>query len=180
MLGLQRGTVRIVPYQAQWAVLFAHEKHHITEALGPLALDIQHIGSTAVPGLAAKPIIDMGVAIANRHVVPLCVPHLAALNYTSFGDREQRGDYFFAKGAEECRTHYVHMVEVGSPQWSAYLQLRDYLRTHPAARGAYTNLKQTLATQYAHDRSTYTDRKTPLIHHLLGQARTQPEDSYLG
>src|SRR5689334_9103932 len=74
MLGLQRGTVRVIPYTPLWASLFQEERSRLTAALGSLALDVQHIGSTSVPGLAAKPILDVGIAIAAEADVAACVP----------------------------------------------------------------------------------------------------------
>src|SRR5262245_26797835 len=98
MLGLQRGTVRIVPSTPMWATLFQEERARIDHALGALALDIQHIGSTAVPGLAAKPILDIGVAVAAEAAIAACVPLLIALGYTYRGDRGPSEGHFFDLG----------------------------------------------------------------------------------
>jgi GrpB-like predicted nucleotidyltransferase (UPF0157 family) len=113
MLGLPRGTVQIVPYTPAWAELFEQERASLLTTLGSRALDIQHIGSTAVPGLAAKPILDIGIAVAELAVVPECAPLMEALWYTYRSDREQRGNHLFVKGIEQQRTHYVHMLHAG-------------------------------------------------------------------
>ena len=94
MLGLQRGAVQLVPYTPAWATLFQAERARLQGALGADALDIQHIGSTAVPGLAAKPILDLGIAVAAEAVVATLVPRLAALGYTYHGYRWGRPGSF--------------------------------------------------------------------------------------
>jgi GrpB-like predicted nucleotidyltransferase (UPF0157 family) len=151
MLGLQRGTVRVVPYNAQWVSLFQEERKRLTDALGTLALDIQHIGSTAVPGLAAKPLLDIGIAVAAEESVAACEGH------------------FFDRGSEQQLTHYLHMLLMSSSGWQNYLRFRDYLITHPASRDAYMQLKQALATQYANDRAAYTAAKAQFIQGILAQ-----------
>ena len=170
MLGLRRGAVRLVPYTPAWATLFRSERTRLQAALGADALDIQHIGSTAVPGLAAKPILDLGVAVAAEAAVAACVPRLAALGYTY---REYRGSdqgHFFDQGSEEHLTHYLHMLPIGEPAWSNYLRFRDYLIAHPAVRDAYMQLKQDLAARYAEDRAAYTAAKATFVQHILAVA----------
>jgi GrpB-like predicted nucleotidyltransferase (UPF0157 family) len=170
MLGLRRGTVQLVPYTPVWATLFHAERARLQHALGADALDIQHIGSTAVPGLAAKPILDLGIAVAADSVVAACVPRLMALGYTY---REYRGPgqgYFFDRGREQHLTHYLHMLTIRDPGWWNYLRFRDYLRAHPAARDAYLRLKQTLAAQYATDRAAYSAAKATFVQQILAVA----------
>lgn len=99
MLGLRRGAVELVPYTPIWASLFQTERIRLRQALGADALDIQHIGSTAVPGLAAKPLLDLGVAVAADAVVEACVPRLAALGYTYRGYRGADQGHFFVREA---------------------------------------------------------------------------------
>ena len=82
MLGLRRGSVQLVPYTSAWATFFEAERARLYDALRPHALDIQHIGSTAVPGLAAKPLLDLGIAVADESLVAACVPRITALGYT--------------------------------------------------------------------------------------------------
>jgi GrpB-like predicted nucleotidyltransferase (UPF0157 family) len=172
MLGLQRGTVQLVSYTPAWATLFQTERARLQRALGADALDIQHIGSTAVPGLAAKPILDLGIAVAAEAVVATCVPRLAALGYTYRGYRGSDQGHFFDQGPEQYLTHYLHMLLIHEPAWLNYLWFRDYLRAHPAARDAYMRLKQNLASQYAADRAAYTAAKATFVQQIL--AAVQP------
>jgi len=170
MLGLRRGTVQVVAYTPAWAALFQSERARLQGALGADALDIQHIGSTAVPGLAAKPILDLGIAVAGEAAVAACVPRLAALGYTYHGYRGADQGHFFDKGPEQQLTHYQHMLPIGSPAWSNYLRFRDYLIAHPAARDVYMRLKQDLAAQYAEDRAAYTAAKASFVQQILAAA----------
>lgn len=167
MLGLPRGTVQLIPYTPAWATLFQTEWVRLQLALGADALDIQHIGSTAVPGLAAKPVLDIGIAVANQSAVTACVPRLSALGYTYRGYRGSDQGHFFDQGPEECLTHYLHLLLRGEQGWLHYLQFRDYLRAHPAARAAYQQLKQQLAVQYAADRAAYSAAKASFVQSVL-------------
>ena len=171
MLGLRRGAVQLVPYTPAWATLFQAERARLQHALGADALDIQHIGSTAVPGLAAKPILDLGIAVAAESVVAACVPRLTALGYTYRGYRGSDEGHFFDQGPERRLTHYLHMLPIHAPAWWNYLLFRDYLMTHPAVRDAYMRLKQDLASQYADDRAAYTAAKATFIQHILAAAQ---------
>ena len=167
MLGLRRGTVQLVPYTPEWAALFETERARLRQALGADALDIQHIGSTAVPGLVAKPLLDIGIAVADEVIATACIPRIAMLGYTY---REYRGPgqgYFFDRGPEQQLTHYLHLLLISDPGWWNDLRFRDYLRAHPAARDAYQQLKQDLATQYAADRAAYSAAKTTFIQEIL-------------
>jgi GrpB-like predicted nucleotidyltransferase (UPF0157 family) len=167
MLGLRRGAVELVPYTPIWATLFQSERAHLQDALGADALDIQHIGSTAVPGLAAKPILDLGIAVAADTVVAECVPRLTALGYTYRGYRGPDQGHFFDQGSEQHLTHYLHMLSIGDPAWSNYLRFRDYLIAHPAARDAYMQLKQDLAAQFAENRAAYSAAKATFVQQIL-------------
>jgi len=170
MLGLRRGAVQIVPYTPTWDTAFQSERTRLQYALGADALDIQHIGSTAVPGLAAKPILDLGIAVASEVVVTTCVPRLIALGYTYRGYRGPDQGYFFDQGSEQHLTHYLHMLLIGSLGWSNYLRFRDYLIAHPAMRDAYMRLKQDLAAQFAEDRAAYTAAKAAFVQRILAIA----------
>jgi len=170
MLGLRRGAVQLVPYTPTWAVLFRAERARLQHTLGADALDIQHIGSTAVPGLAAKPILDLGIAVAAESVVAVCVPRLTALGYTYRGFRGSDQGHFFDQGPEQQLTHYLHMLPIHDPAWWNYLRFRDYLLADPAARDAYLRLKQDLAARYAADRAAYSAAKATFVQHILAAA----------
>ncbi len=109
MVGLKRGTVQVAAYDPGWPALFEQERRVLHEHIGHLVLDIQHVGSTAVPGLDAKPIIDIAVAVASAAVIPQCRQPLGALGYIDRGDAGQDGGYLFVKeSAPEVRTHHLH------------------------------------------------------------------------
>ncbi|MCX7016889.1 MAG: GrpB family protein [Candidatus Sumerlaeota bacterium] len=172
-IGLRRGTVRLEPYDPAWARHFSREAARIRKALGDRIEDIQHVGSTSVPGLLAKPVIDIAIAIRDLADVDDCVEPLETLGYLYFGDQEKRGDHFFAKGPDRTRTHYVHVVESGSSNWNEYLLFRDRLRENPNLRNRYARLKQKLADLCADDRKTYTKRKKSFIERVVEQATGQ-------
>jgi GrpB-like predicted nucleotidyltransferase (UPF0157 family) len=176
MLGLRRGAVQIVHYTPVWATLFQAERARLQHALGAAALDIQHIGSTAVPGLAAKPILDLAIAVAAEPAAAACIPRLTALGYTYRGYRGPGEGHFFDQGPEQQLTHYLHMLPIQEPAWWNYLRFRDYLITHPAARDAYMRLKQELAAQYADDRAAYTAAKAAFVQHILAAAQHPSTD----
>ena len=170
MLGLERGTVHIVPSDNEWPTAFAQERHCLCQRIGHLVLDIQHVGSTAVPGLAAKPIIDIAVAVASPADMQRCRPLLVELGYLDRGDAGREGGYVFVKErAPAARTHHLHMVTIDDPQWANYLRFRDRLRADPALRIEYASLKRKLQERFACDRQGYTAAKDAYIRRILAQ-----------
>ena len=121
-------------------------------------------------GLAAKPILDLGIAVANESAVMVCVPQLTALGYTYRENRGAGQGHFFDFGSEQHLTHYLHVMLISDPGWWNYLKFRDYLRAHPIACDAYLQLKQGLAKQYASDRAAYSAAKATFVQHILSAA----------
>ena len=152
-----------MPYCAQWPQLFAEEQSRLRAAIGHIVVDIQHIGSTAVPGLVAKPILDMAVAVREARDVERCVAPMEDLGYEFLGDGGGDGDWFFAKGPDVLRTHYVHMVVVSNAAWSQWLAFRDTLIKDTETREAYAALKQRLLCDSGGDRKAYTAAKSAFI-----------------
>ena len=167
-LGLELGQVRLVPHCDEWASEYAQEAVALRRVLRDAALDIQHIGSTAVPGLPAKPILDLGVAIRSMAEVDALVPALLALGYADMGEFGVPGRRFFAKG--NPRTHHLHIVAQDSEHWSRYLLFRDYLRNCPSAAQHYSTMKQSLAKRYAKNREAYTAAKSKFIEGAVATA----------
>lgn len=169
-LGLQRGTVEVVAYDPQWAEEFAHERQRLLDALGDRVMAVEHIGSTSVPGLAAKPIIDMALAVKTFDEVERMIQPLGQLGYEYMPERMFADRKFFPKGPHENRTHHLNFVLLDDPvQWTQPLAFRDYLRTHPRERDEYAQLKHNLAAAHGDDRAEYTARKHAFIQAILQQ-----------
>lgn len=137
--------LEVVPYDNRWPQLFEQEARKMAEIFGDQVVAIHHVGSTSVPGLAAKPIIDLLVIIKDRSFVDLVLPTLLALGYEDFGEYGQPGRRFFPLGGDH-RTHHIHVFEEGDPEIRIYLSLRNYLRRFPDRAREYGDLKLRLAT----------------------------------
>ena len=161
MLGLLKGTVRLVPHTEVWHQLFVEEAIRLRNAIGEHAVAIEHMGSTAVCGLAAKPILDIGVSLARLSDGVACINTIENIGYEYRGEAGIAGRFYFVKG--EPRTHHLHMVEAGSEFWKRHLLFRDYLLNHSDVAKKYEKLKLELAQKYSHDREAYTLGKSAFI-----------------
>ena len=167
--------VEIVAYDPAWPAEFEHERALIACALGGRMLGIEHVGSTAVAGLGAKPIIDITVSVRRLADGENCVRPLEGLGYVYRGDGGIPGRLYFSKPTTRPRTHHLHMVEHGSDFWQRHILFRDYLRKHPDEADRYYRLKVRLAAQFRDDRVGYTEAKTKFIESALARARgTEP------
>lgn len=169
IIGLERGVVRLVPYDPGWAVLFEEEKTRVSQALGDLALDIQHVGSTAIPGGVAKPIIDIGIAVESFEAAFACVKPMEDLGYGYAGENGIPRRHYFVKH-NPATTHHIHMFEFTSNQWRDHILFRDYMRSHPEAVQAYTDLKLQLLEQFPMNREAYTEGKAEFIRSIVETA----------
>lgn len=168
MLGLKRHTVRLVDHDPAWASLSESECRRLWTAGGTLIADVQHVGSTAVPGLPAKPILDTAVAVPSRETIPALVPCLTAIGYIDRGDAGGDGGYLLVKeSAPGVRTVHVHVVEIADVQWRNYLGFRDMLRCDPAIRAEYAQVKKGLEARFQTDRRSYTANKNGFIRRVL-------------
>jgi GrpB-like predicted nucleotidyltransferase (UPF0157 family) len=168
VIGLQRHTVQMVEHRPDWAELYAAEARELRLAAGELAEDIQHVGSTAVPGLPAKPIIDVAIATRSRAVIPLLSARLVSCGYIDRGDGGQNGGWLLVKESKpDIRTFHMHLVETSDPQWRNYLAFRDALRKDAVLRDRYAALKRGLAGQFADNRKSYTKAKHDFIQGVL-------------
>jgi GrpB-like predicted nucleotidyltransferase (UPF0157 family) len=169
VLGLERGAVRLVPHAERWHDLFAEEAERLRAAVGVYVLAVEHVGSTAVCGLSAKPIIDIAAAVREiTDVGKLMVP-LQRIGYEYRGEQGIPGRHFFGKGSP--RTHHLHVVESGGDFWRSHLLFRDYLLQHRGAAEEYEALKQELAERYKENREAYTEGKAAFIEGVLRVAR---------
>jgi GrpB-like predicted nucleotidyltransferase (UPF0157 family) len=170
-LGLQQTKVSLVEPNALWERAYAHEAAAIREALGDMAIDIQHVGSTAIPGIKAKPIIDILVGIKHFDDGPLCIGPMEKIGYEYAGSDIVPDDHIFGRGnASDSRTHLVHVVEHLGNNWNRMLIFRDALRNDAGLARAYEQLKVGLAGEHAESRAAYTKAKGEFIDAVLVKA----------
>ncbi len=168
-LGLSSDRVLIVDYDPCWPVLFTMEAKRIEDACGGRLSGIEHVGSTAVPGLAAKPILDVMIGVHAFEDAAACVPLIEALGYAYLGTYGIDGRLFF-RSPEPC-THHLHLVQAGGKFWVDEILFRNYLRDHPQAGHAYVELKRELAAKFATNRPAYTEAKGEFVGIALSRAR---------
>ncbi len=168
------GPITVVDYNPAWPALFAQEQHAVAGALGSMVIAIEHVGSTAVPGLAAKPIIDLLATVADLEQArsTMVIP-LAELGYVHLADYEAwlPDQMLFRKSTQGTWTHHLHVMEPGSPRWVELVLIRDYLRGHSDAVAAYTELKRSLASSHGDDIAGYREGKAPFLRAILVRAR---------
>jgi GrpB-like predicted nucleotidyltransferase (UPF0157 family) len=155
--------VEIVPYDPSWPIQFVEETAVLRQALAPwLVGAIEHIGSTAIPGLAAKPVIDI---MAPVQTLDESRQAIAAATEVGYCYAPYRADleHWFCKPSFSFRTHHLHLIPVGTPQWRRPIAFRDYLRAHADVAAEYEALKRHLAQVHRFDRETYTLAKRPFI-----------------
>jgi len=165
--------VEIVNYDPQWPMLYKKEKTLIQKAIGHTIVGIEHIGSTAVPGLGAKPIIDILMAVNHLSDAEQCIEPLQSIGYEYVPEYEASipERRYFHKGHPPKEQHYhLHMVELTSDFWKKHLLFRDHLRTHPKIAQKYHELKKRLALKYGSDREGYTEAKTSFIKTIVTKA----------
>lgn len=168
------GAIAVSDYDPAWPKMFEQERANLRSALGALVLTVEHIGSTAVPGLAAKPIIDLLVGVHDLNDArSRCSEPLRALGYTYIPEYQSwlPDELFFRKGVPGPWTHHVHVMEPSNARWEAFLTFRDYLRTHPEVARAYGNLKKSLAAKFKDDIASYRNAKHDFVVGAMAEAR---------
>jgi GrpB-like predicted nucleotidyltransferase (UPF0157 family) len=175
---MTRGTqpIEVVDYHPDWPRAYAEERDRIAAVIGDTALAIEHVGGTAVPGLPAKPVIDLMVGVDDIERAGPAVAGLINLGYeyvpeleTELPDRR-----YFRRGNPE--TYQVHMVPLSSDYFTEHLLFRDYLRSHPQAAEEYGKLKRGLAGRHRFDREAYRAGKVPFIDTVVAAARREAGD----
>lgn len=146
--------ITVVPYNPIWKTMFEEESVKVKEALGENCFTVHHIGSTSIPGLAAKPIVDMVPVVKDITQVDVASKKMEALGYENKGEFGIIFRRFFQKG-NPIRTHNVHVFEEGNPEIERHFKFRDWMRAMPEDREAYARLKEELAKQYPHDPMGY-------------------------
>ncbi|MBN1670424.1 MAG: GrpB family protein [Kiritimatiellae bacterium] len=172
---MKRHTVRVVDHHPGWAELAAEACRRVRKAGGNLIADVQHVGSTAVPDLPAKPILDLAASVHSLDAIPELVERLTALGYIYRGCSGNSGGHLFVWEPEpDIRTIHLHIVASDDVQWTNYLRFRELLRQDPVVRARYATLKEQLRRRFADDRKSYTMSKHDFIRSVL-KTEAQPE-----
>jgi GrpB-like predicted nucleotidyltransferase (UPF0157 family) len=166
--------IEIVEYDPRWPILFDQEAKRLRATLDPsLIVGLEHFGSTAIPGLSAKPIIDILIAVRSLADAQVAfVEELRSLEYVYWADNPKKDRMFFVKGMPPFgsrRSHHVHVTEPNGEMWQR-LAFRDYLRTHPEEAADYERLKRRLAAKHQTDREAYTDAKSAYVETVMRRA----------
>lgn len=164
--------VEVWPYDPAWPARFENERQLLQQAIdGFVAGGIHHVGSTSVPGLDAKPIIDILAGVKDLEGARPCIGLVAPLGYL-YAPYCADEMLWFCKPHPSRRTHHLHLVPVSSARFHDELRFRDYLRSHRQARAEYVRLKHNLAEQFRSDRDAYTESKTAFVQDILRRAAT--------
>lgn len=170
-LGLESGVVRLVPHSPRWAARFTEEVQRLAPFLDSagVALRLEHTGSTSVPGLCAKPIVDILAGLAREEDRSRAIAALEAAGFTHRGEQGIPGRNFFRRGVP--RQYHLHLALEGGDFWRDHLDFRDWLRTNPSAARAYAEVKERLASRFPRDRESYIEGKTAFVLATLREAR---------
>jgi GrpB-like predicted nucleotidyltransferase (UPF0157 family) len=167
------GPIVISEYNPEWPSLYQQERAAVQAALGEMVVVVEHVGSTAVPGLAAKPIIDLLVGVRSLAEARASgIEPLLRLGYTYIPEYESwlPGELFFRKGIPGPWTHHAHVMEPSNPRWRDFLLFRDYLRAHPRTAATYANLKKSFAVRFGDDIAAYRDAKRNFVKKVTAKA----------
>ncbi len=165
--GLKRGIVYLSEYSDTWPILFDEEKKELENKLGSLALSIEHVGSTSIRNIKAKPIIDIAVSVEDESKYRDVIACLDGQGYELREAMRDKNRLFFAKGPENNRTHYIHVHIHNSEDWLDQLFFRDYMNDHLEDALEYENLKVALSLKYPKDRNKYTEENEEFILGIL-------------
>lgn len=172
-MGNGKREVVLAGYDPRWPGMYEEERVLILRATGDRLIAIEHIGSTAIAGLSAKPIIDILAGVRRLSDADTGIEALRGIGYGYVPEYEAQlpERRYFRKGPEGARTHHLHIVEYGERLWRELLLFRDYLRAHPETATQYRDLKQGLVKRLGHDKRAYTEAKTTFVEGVLAEAR---------
>jgi len=172
----QDAPIQIVAHDSQWAQLFLEEQEALHRVLSPwLKGPIEHIGSTSVPGLAAKPVIDIMAAVGTLEESRGAISAVRDLRYL-YAPYRSDVMHWFCKPRPSFRTHHLHLVPFGSRLWTAQVEFRDRLRADSATATEYSDLKRKLAESFTHDREAYTEGKSAFVARVIGAPSKQKNE----
>lgn len=172
-MALKRGIVVLEDYSLEWNNDYEREKELLEKVLRDRIVEIHHVGSTAIKGLKAKPIIDILLLIDNLDKIREIEEILVNYGYTNMGKQGIEDRYFFPKGPDDGRTHYVHIVDSKGDTYYNQLLFRDYLNEHFEYVKKYCDLKQELAGKYPDERKKYTAGKSEFITNVVEIAKKE-------
>lgn len=161
--------VIVVEYDPEWPLVFERLRGRLAESLGTLPVSIEHVGSTSVPGAAAKPIIDIDVVMSSADDLGRAIELLAKVGYRHVGDLGISGREAFDSPAG-LPAHHLYVVVFGGREYVRHVRFRDYLRKHPEAVERYSALKKMLAVRFRDDREAYTEAKAAFVEEMLRKA----------
>lgn len=170
-MGLDKTKVELEKYNPNWKKEFEKEKKELGKIIRGLYIDIEHVGSTSIPGISAKPIIDILISVKSLKDCDNLLKNLDNAGYSVRYDNAEKGEYLVRKGPEDSRTHYIHVVEDKADRCTEMIIFRDYLINNPEYIEQYQTLKEELASKYKNDRKMYTASKNEFIKMVLDKAR---------
>jgi len=170
MVGLERGLVKLEPYDYNWLILFDKERELLSSQLKGLIINMEHVGSTSIEGLLAKPIIDIAIGVSSLDKVIKIREKVKGIGYLEVPVSID-GKHVFAKNKENKITHFLHIMIYNQDLWRDQISFRDYLRSFPDAKMEYVKLKEELANKYPNDVVSYTNEKKEFVNNILKRAR---------
>ena len=171
MIGLKRGSVKLLFHQEEWNKNAENVILKLKQLLGYVAVDVQHVGSTAIVSIYAKPIIDIVIGLRDLNDILSYMKQLEEHGFV-FRREDVAGQMLFVMGdfEKDTRTHHIHAVKWNGTEWNNYINFRDYLNCHPDKAMQYDACKKKLALQFSSDRRRYTEGKQECIEYLLKEA----------
>ena len=170
-MGLKMGTVKVEEYNSNWKNEFEQEKKILKEIFKDIAITIEHVGSTSIEGLSAKPIIDIAVSVSKLEDFEQVREYFINSNNYSVKEENSQDEILVRKGTPECITHFIHVMEYESERYKNVILFRDYLRKNVEEKNEYEKLKKELAEKYKDDRKMYTASKNDFIQKILQKAK---------
>jgi len=162
--------VEVVSYNSNWKKMYKEESEKIKNILNDIIIDIHHIGSTAIPGIKAKPVIDILAEVKDIEAVDQYNHEMEELGYEVMGEYGIPKRRFFRKGGNK-RTHHIHIFQAGNEEIERHINFKEYLITHPDKRREYSKLKEKLANKYTYDVESYTNGKSDFIKEIDRKAK---------
>ncbi|WP_081841022.1 GrpB family protein [Alicyclobacillus macrosporangiidus] len=167
-------SIIVVPYDPGWLQAFEMIRSYVSPVLSDIVVAIEHVGSTSVPGLAAKPIVDIDVAVATRDDVYVAIQRLASLGYIHEGDLGIAGREAFIP-PNGLPPHHLYVCTADNTEYERHILFRDYLRSHPEEAELYGALIRELAQRFPNDRASYTNGKSEFVNAILKRAAWKPQ-----